>query len=533
MKNSNIIDRLHQRNLMLAVFFLLSTGVIPVAQTILDSHPFFVRDRMQPVQCLELVELPHTFKDSINQPGASLFKRIGNAGDDLLKWIHDIEQGLEKTSFLRPVMVKLLAPLYHRLGLGGENALIGRNGWLYYQPDVACLTDPVSELADSIETVVDFNRQLAARSISLLVMPTPIKPSIEPEFLWKGYAGRNEPLLPPAYAAWLHALSHRDIRVFDSHSVMMKRKSGTHESQYLKTDTHWTPRAMEAVASALADEIRPDSDTGALGPDRQEHTISARGDIAVMLNPGVASTFPPETVSINAVTIPGQGPWRESPSADILLMGDSFSNIYSLEAMGWGGSAGFAEQLSYYLKQPLDRIVQNDAGAIAGRRMLRQELARGKDRLAEKKLVIWQFAVRELAFGDWQPIELKLDESETDRSFIVPEPGEVWTVSGIVESVSSIPLPGSVPYSDHIASVHLSDIRSGNPSLNYGQALVYIHSMKNNQWTSAARLRPGDRVCMQLRSWSDVADQLGGINRSEPEQDDLLLAEPCWGELIF
>jgi hypothetical protein len=57
--------------------------------------------------------------------------------------------------------------------------------------------------------------------------------------------------------------------------------------------------------------------------------------------------------------------------------------------------------------------------------------------------------------------------------------------------------------------------------------------MKNNQWTSAARLRPGDRVCMQLRSWSDVADQLGGINRSEPEQDDLLLAEPCWGELIF
>ncbi len=519
--------------LVLITFFLLSAGMVPVVQLVLDAHRVSSQQGNQMAHCPDWISLIDPINDSPAQSDPGLFRQIGNWSERILEQIHHIEHSLEERSFLRPIMLHLLLPLYHRLGLGGENVLIGRNGWLYYRPDVAYLTDRSSNLAESIETIVDFHRQLAARGISLVVAPTPVKPSIEPGFLWNRYVSRNQPLLPPVYADWLQALRNRDIRIFDAHPVLMKLKNRTHESGYLKTDTHWTPRAMEAVASALADEIRPDSDTGALGPDRQEHTISARGDIAVMLNPGVASTFPPETVSINAVTIPGQGPWRESPSADILLMGDSFSNIYSLEAMGWGGSAGFAEQLSYYLKQPLDRIVQNDAGAIAGRRMLRQELARGKDRLAEKKLVIWQFAVRELAFGDWQPIELKLDESETDRSFIVPEPGEVWTVSGIVESVSSIPLPGSVPYSDHIASVHLSDIRSGNPSLNYGQALVYIHSMKNNQWTSAARLRPGDRVCMQLRSWSDVADQLGGINRSEPEQDDLLLAEPCWGELIF
>jgi alginate O-acetyltransferase complex protein AlgJ len=533
MKNSNIIDRLHQRNLILTVFFLLSTGVIPVAQTILDSRPFFVRDRMQPVQCPELVALPQTFNDSINKPNATLFKRIGNACDDLLKLIHDIEHGLEETSFLRPVMVKLLAPLYHRLGLGSENALIGRNGWLYYQPDVACLTNPVSELADSIETVVDFNRQLAARGISLLVMPTPIKPSIEPEFLWKGYAGRNEPLLPPAYAAWLQALGHRGIRVFDSHPVLMKRKSGTHESPYLKTDTHWTPRAMEAIASALADEIRPDFDEGSAVLERQGRTVSSPGDIALMLNPGNSSVgYPLETVEINEMRIPGHGIWRESKSADVLLLGDSFSNIYSLEGMGWGRSAGLAEQLSYYLQRPIDRIVQNDAGASAGRRILSQELARGKDRLAGKKLVIWQFAVRELSFGDWQPIELKLNDSPADMPFIAPDSGKNWTVSGVIESISAIPLPGSVPYPDHIASVHLSDIRSGNPSLNFKQAMVYMQSMKDNQWTAAARLRTGDRVCIQLSAWVDIEDRMGGINRSEPEDGALLLAEPCWGELI-
>ena len=65
--------------------------------------------------------------------------------------------------------------------------------------------------------------------------------------------------------------------------------------------------------------------------------------------------------------------------------------------MGWGASAGFVEQLSYTLGRPLDAILRNDAGAFATRELLGQELARGRDRLDAKKLVIWEFAVRELA----------------------------------------------------------------------------------------------------------------------------------------
>ena len=99
---------------------------------------------------------------------------------------------------------------------------------------------------------------------------------------------------------------------------------------------------------------------------------------------------------------PDGTPWRPSRDADVLVLGDSFSNIYSLESMGWGNAAGFVEQLSYVLRRPVDRIVQNDEGAFATREMLRRA---GDERLDGKRVVIYQFAARELAFGDWKVYE--------------------------------------------------------------------------------------------------------------------------------
>ena len=104
-------------------------------------------------------------------------------------------------------------------------------------------------------------------------------------------------------------------------------------------------------------------------------------------------------MTIRRVLEPDGTPWRPARDADVLVMGDSFSNIYSLASMGWGDAAGFVEQLSYLLQRPVDRIVQNDKGAYATREMLRRA---GDERLAGKRIVIYQFAARELMFGDWK-----------------------------------------------------------------------------------------------------------------------------------
>ena len=128
------------------------------------------------------------------------------------------------------------------------------------------------------------------------------------------------------------------------------------------------------------------------------------GDIARMLDlPDKAALFPPESVWLRRVVQADGSAWRSSREADVLVLGDSFSNVYSLESMDWGTSAGFVEQLSYALRRPVDRITQNDRGSFATREML----ARDPSRLNGKRVVIYQFAARELAAGDWKVLPVR------------------------------------------------------------------------------------------------------------------------------
>jgi len=99
-----------------------------------------------------------------------------------------------------------------------------------------------------------------------------------------------------------------------------------------------------------------------------------------------------------------------------LLLGDSFTNIYAVRSafaqsedgvpLDWGESAGLAEQLSHHLGRPVDRIARNAGGSHSTRRDLARDLARGGDRLDGVRVVVWQFAVRELSHGDWPVIPL-------------------------------------------------------------------------------------------------------------------------------
>jgi alginate O-acetyltransferase complex protein AlgJ len=108
--------------------------------------------------------------------------------------------------------------------------------------------------------------------------------------------------------------------------------------------------------------------------------------------------------------------WAPTQGAPVLLLGDSFANIYSDrrsfaqvvdgEALEWGESAGLAEQLSHFLGRPVDRIVRNAGGAHTTRRDLAREILARRPRLNKTRVVVYQFAVRELSLGDWQLLEL-------------------------------------------------------------------------------------------------------------------------------
>lgn len=353
---------------------------------------------------------------------ASLWRLIVAANRQVLAGMIGFERALEDESLIG----RLLRPpaqlvMTGSLQAGNERVYVGRDGWLFFRPDVEYITgrgflDPVqlkgrvaatSELGvppqpDPRQAIVQFREDLAARGITLVVMPTPLKPGVHPEKLARRYTDSMGMLENPSYRPFIDGLRREGVLVFDpSEMLPAARRSGP---QYLATDTHWRPESMELVAELLGSFIAehaglPVIDDPGYQVERSE--VSNTGDIARMLDlPDTRPLFPPESVWLRRILQPEGSPWASSRDADVLVLGDSFANVYTLESMGWGTSAGLIEQLSYTLRRRVDRLVQNDEGAFATRAMLRRD----PDRLNGKRVVVYQFAARELAFGDWKVI---------------------------------------------------------------------------------------------------------------------------------
>ncbi len=372
----------------------------------------------------QFAELPQEIRSHLSgsaAPGANLWRRVVSANREVLSRLSTFERALDDESLLGRILRRpAQRAMAGWLGSGNERVYIGREGWLFYRPDVEYITsrrflDPgqlerrvaaASEWAtppqpDPREALIRFHRDLQARRIRLVVMPTPVKPGVHPEMLASGAEG-SVVLQNPSFHEFVADLRRAGLLVFDPGDRLAAARSAN--PQYLKTDTHWLPETMEMVAELLGTFIEAHVPIPALAnPAYRLERLEVRnsGDTARMLDlPENDPLFPPETVWLRRVLLPDRSPWRSSRSADVLLLGDSFSNIYSLESMGWGTSAGFAEQLSYVLRRPVDRLVQNDEGAFATRAMLQRE----PYRLDGKRLVVYQFSARELAFGNWQVI---------------------------------------------------------------------------------------------------------------------------------
>lgn len=436
---------------------------------------------------------------------------------------------------------------------GNEDAYCGRDGWLFYRRDIDSLTGAGfldstamarraasgNEIAaapqpDPIRAIVDFRDSLAARKIGLVLVPVPVKPTVHAERFSERYAADAGPVHNPSFHSFLRQLKDAKIAVFDPTATLLRVKAGAAGNAVsLATDTHWTPAAMRACADELATFIRTVADLPAPSINLRvdELALEGRGDVAGMLDfpPGITA-YPLETVTVQRVTNADGLAWRPDANAEILLLGDSFTNIYSLGQMGWGDSAGLGEHLALALGLPIDVIARNDAGSHVTREMLAQELARGRDRLAGKKVVVWQFAARELSSGDWKIVPLPPGRSAAVEMYL-PPPSATVEVRGRVQAVSEAPRPGTVPYKDHIFAIHVVDLESAaDPAATGREAVVLRWSMKDNKSTAAASYRPGDVVTLRLQRWEDVAETYDAINRSDLDDDAMALVEPAWAE---
>ena len=358
------------------------------------------------------------------QSSQSLLPRLLAVNRHLARRIKLYENALDDGAVLALSLRSPVQALLTSIGVGNEKAYVGRDGWLFFAPGVRSITGPgfldpdqlqrrarsgdgfsTPPQPDPRKAILHFRDQLAERGIELVVMPTPVKPTIHPEFLAGRLGGMSQPVRNRSFDAFLSGLQDAGIRVYDPAPLLMQRKSTG--PQYLATDTHWRPDAVAAVAQDLAAAI-DDLPQVDLPPWRRTSaSFTQRGDIARMLDlPAWQQRISAETTTVMEVHAANGPGGSLDNTADVLLLGDSFSNIYSFEGMGWGAHAGLAEQLAFALNRPVDRLSRNDAGAHASRQRLVDALKRDPTRLDGKRLVIWQFAERELAIGDWKLLNL-------------------------------------------------------------------------------------------------------------------------------
>jgi alginate O-acetyltransferase complex protein AlgJ len=443
-----------------------------------------------------------------SSPG--LWSRLAALNHHLKTAALNIEKSLEEDSFLTKTFLPPVQTLAFRLfGLGNEKVYVAPDGWLHYRPDVDYVleTGRASPFEAPTKALAQLNADLQSRGIRLIVLPVPAKPVVESLPSGTPQDSHNQ---------FLAELRRNGIEVFDPTNLLIEWRRATGRSQYLKTDSHWTPESMEAVAGLLAEKVLPAPLPSSLKKD-PPLPVKNTGDLAVMLQLlPEANAAMAETAKIHPVRLANGTAWHPDPSSDVLLLGDSFTNIYSTPDLGWGEGAGLAEHLSLNLGRPVDRIAINAGGSLT----VRQSLARNPARLDGKKIVIYQFAVRELTSGDWRSVRIPATTPASEKNKYAT------THNGRVNANTPLPAPGSVPYKDAVISLHLVEI-NGDPK---AEALVFIRGMTANVPTKASKIQTGDRVSLAVVPWETVEDKFGSITRIELDSPAAELDSIYWAD---
>lgn len=358
--NSNAASR------TLIIAFLALLGVVPVLQIIAETSRG------------EAPGVLRVFRERPSRESLAAFER-------------SLTEASVTARTLRPWMQ---AAQFFALGDGGAKVHIGCNGWLFYVPGVKAITQRPqpgeSTPREALAAVTAFRDALAARGIRLIVVPVPNKESVYPRW-FSSAAGPPSRIINPETREFFAGCAAAGVEVVDL--FVRYREAASRVPLYLVQDTHWSPYGIEVAARAVAERI------GRRGGDTFETRaapLDLHGDLVRMLqSPVIETCLAPE--HIEAARAPG----TSTASAPVLVLGDSFARIFQTDEPR---DAGFIAHLARVLGEPVASLV-NDGGAST---LVRQELFRRPQLLADAKVVVWEFTERDLRLGTdgWQAVPL-------------------------------------------------------------------------------------------------------------------------------
>ncbi len=473
--------------------------------------------------------------------GSPAIRSVLDQNRQALDWIKRTEDHVSKESPFSQALQPWVQSTLLMAGEGVGEVMVGREGWLYYRPSFRFLTkpdvvkSPVSGYDASAKAILAFAQDLRERGIPLVIVPAWPKMAIHPEHFGAGPDATSTTIQPLAYKRWKKTLEAGGVVVFDSAKALSEAKADHRDGTYLKTDSHWNPVGMKRVASGVASYLLDQKLVAKGMVAAQEISTNARnaGDLLRMLRlPEQVSKTWEETTQISVVRKSDGSKWLPDRHAPVLVLGDSFCNIFSMAGMGWGEDAGFTEHLGAALMQPVDAILRNGDGAHATRSMLARELNAGQNRLEGKKVVVWEFAASQITEGIWPVISCKATppvETKTDE-FLEVADDETIEIIATIATIGTVPNPNTSVYKDYVTHVVLDSLEmpGGSPAP-AKRALAYGMVMQDKKNTALASLRQGQRIKVKLRSWSSAEAEFGRHERAEFD-DDLSLEPVNWWE---
>ena len=140
---------------------------------------------------------------------------------------------------------------------GGDKAVIGRDGWLFYGPGLDYITrkpNPAQHttVSNVLSAIIDFRDQLAARGIQLVVMPVPNKESIYPEKLLRGNSLEPGVLSEETRELLIKLEGERVPMVNLFELFASARRTNDSNLIYLSQDSHWSPLGLKLAATAVS-----------------------------------------------------------------------------------------------------------------------------------------------------------------------------------------------------------------------------------------------------------------------------------------
>jgi len=295
------------------------------------------------------------------------------------------------------------------------SAVRGLDGWLFVAAECRMLSvgkfwgetapkasrSPKPETADPTPAIVDFQRQLKARGIDLLLVPVPPKAAIYPEKLLAD-AANGKADAAPFLSRFYDELRGAGVDVLDLMPLYRENRAGEKGAVFCKTDTHWSGVGCVLAAQAIAEKIRAKlnpsaSPTVAYASEWKE--LSIDGDLPGLLASQTASNAQgAEKIQVRSVTEKASGA-AVKPNADsqVLVIGDSHTLVFH-EFLG--ERAGLVDQLAVELGEAPDLIGIRGSGATQVRKDLYRRSVREKEFLSHKKVVVWCFTAREFTEAD-------------------------------------------------------------------------------------------------------------------------------------